>query len=212
MQVANSKMGKSHCNPARCLCITYSSSHPNSPRLALALIHRHYSHTCLILTFPLHHSELLSEYGLENDCTLHIVLRQNQSQAQVPQPQVGQHYAGQPGGGAGMGAPHAIYNVPLAPAAPGGDLFRMRVTLQLARVVKLFAIIDAVFLILWSLQYPIFLIGLGLAVAGYVGAQNFKFWWVMAVRITFPSLSLSLCLSLLHACLCLCLLNSLFLS
>jgi hypothetical protein len=47
-------------------------------------------------------------------------------------------------------------------------------TLQLARTIKMFAIIDCVFLLLFSLGMPLVLISVLLPMAGYLGASYFK--------------------------------------
>ncbi len=53
---------------------------------------------------------------------------------------------------------------------------------QLARAVKMFAVIDAIFLVVWSFTYWPLILGVLLAMCGYFGANRFRSGYIIIVR------------------------------
>jgi hypothetical protein len=76
--------------------------------------------------------------------------------------------------------------VSIAVAGPMGagdlsqaDIAKLKEAHRMSQIVRMFAIIDSIFLVIWAIGYPVFFILLLLAVGGYVGAHYFKRWLVI---------------------------------
>lgn len=129
----------------------------------------------------LHDENLLSTYNVQEGTVVHLVLKRRVPNPEdiPPQPEQPQQIAGHVPFGFpaanfgdlenGMGFPQVrmLGNDNVNPA-------RIRMAAQLSRIVRLFALIDVVFLVLWSMSYPILGLGIVLAVCGYFGARNYK--------------------------------------
>jgi hypothetical protein len=140
--------------------------------------------------------ELLASRRVRDGVTVHLLLKKLQVQQQQQQmPNFGQAqpnnqlimHLQQPNGlpynvqamqlAAGGGHPQhgGQQNAPLDAEATR----RLVRTTTLARAVKLFAIIEAVFLIIWSVSFWPLALGVLLAIAGYYGAVHFRYRFVM---------------------------------
>eukprot|EP00485_Elphidium_margaritaceum_P010439 CAMPEP_0202706140 /NCGR_PEP_ID=MMETSP1385-20130828/18605_1 /ASSEMBLY_ACC=CAM_ASM_000861 /TAXON_ID=933848 /ORGANISM="Elphidium margaritaceum" /LENGTH=256 /DNA_ID=CAMNT_0049364541 /DNA_START=57 /DNA_END=827 /DNA_ORIENTATION=- len=104
-------------------------------------------------TFP------LSQYGIQNGSTLHLVVRRNLQQNQ------GQVRVGIEDGI--MVDPYARFN-----AMDAESMIDVMSVVRLCRFVRIFALIDAVFLLIYGLQAFYFIILAVLAIAGYWGSKN----------------------------------------
>merc|ERR1712173_61915 len=101
----------------------------------------------------------LSQYGISNGSTLHLVVRRNQQQ---------QHAIDMPNdGGGAMMDPYGRFN-----AMDVEAMIDVMSVVRLCRFVRIFALIDAVFLLIYGLQAFYFIILAILAVAGYWGSKN----------------------------------------
>jgi len=114
---------------------------------------------------------LISSNRIEDGNTIHIVLRQNrpaqpsQQPTQIPEGfQVNVPVAAGGGGGGGGGG--------------GADPQRIHDAWQLARAVKMFAVIDGIFLLLLSFSNWPFVVAVCMAMSGYYGAQHFRLRYV----------------------------------
>jgi hypothetical protein len=58
-------------------------------------------------------------------------------------------------------------------------------TYQMSRAVRMFAIVDIIFLVVWSFNYYMLGIGVVLTVCGYFGARNYRPALVFSVRFFF---------------------------
>jgi len=134
----------------------------------------------------LNENTLLSEAGIADGVSLHLLLRTNspppdqlssyQQAAQSPQLTPIMHLAD----------PRLQYTPPVAIVFPGQplpgpqrqftpeDYNRLKLTHRMAAIVKMFAVIDAIFLIVWSIQQWPLALGIVLAVAGYYGAHTYR--------------------------------------
>jgi large subunit ribosomal protein L40e len=118
------------------------------------------------------------EYGLENECVIHLLLRQNVVNSPAPPVQmpVAQNY--NPNNlppSFGLPIPVDQYGNPvqIAPSALG-DLTRHSLIFRLSRVIRMFTLLDLIFLVIWSLQWNFLILAFPLALAGYYGTSNFK--------------------------------------
>jgi len=102
----------------------------------------------------------LSQYGIQNGSTLHLVVRRNLQQNQ------GQVRVGIPDDGL-MVDPYGRFNA-MDPEA----MIDVMSVVRLCRFVRIFALIDAVFLLIYGLQAFYFIILAVLAIAGYWGSKN----------------------------------------
>mmetsp|Transcript_45307 Transcript_45307/g.72416 ORF Transcript_45307/g.72416 Transcript_45307/m.72416 type:complete len:256 (-) Transcript_45307:389-1156(-) len=100
----------------------------------------------------------LSQYGIQNGSTLHLVVRRPQQQNQVR--------VGMPDDGL-MVDPYARFSAMDAEA-----MIDVMSVVRLCRFVRIFALIDAVFLLIYGLQAFYFIILAVLAIAGYWGSKN----------------------------------------
>jgi len=114
----------------------------------------------------LNDTALVSSYRIEDGHTLHMVLRQNRPVQPSPQPLQAQIPEG------------FQVHVAAAGVGVGGDPQRSMDVLQLSRAVKMFAIIDAIFLLLWSFSFWPLAIAVCMAMSGYYGAQHFRLRYV----------------------------------
>merc|ERR1712228_23503 len=105
----------------------------------------------------------LSQYGISNGCTLHLVVRRN-----IQQQQNGQHAINMPNDGM-MVDPYGRFN-----AMDVEAMIDVMSVVRLCRFVRIFALIDAVFLLIYGLQAFYFIILAVLAIAGYWGAKNLE--------------------------------------
>jgi hypothetical protein len=103
----------------------------------------------------------LSQYGIQNGSTLHLVIRRN-----IQQNQAGQVRVGMPDDGL-MVDPYGRFAAMDAEA-----MIDVMSVVRLCRFVRIFALIDAVFLLIYGLQALYFIILAVLAIAGYWGAKN----------------------------------------
>eukprot|EP01083_Nonionella_stella_P032251 88295_1 len=103
----------------------------------------------------------LSQYGIQNGSTLHLVIRRN-----IQQNNNGQVRVGIPDDGL-MVDPYGRFNAMDAEA-----MIDVMSVVRLCRFVRIFALIDAVFLLIYGLQAFYFIILAVLAIAGYWGAKN----------------------------------------
>ncbi|KMS93849.1 hypothetical protein BVRB_027340, partial [Beta vulgaris subsp. vulgaris] len=110
-------------------------------------------------------TERLATNNVVDGCTVHLVVRQAPAAAQG---QAAAAPAGQPG--------QDFVAVPIDQGQINVDVLMATLseqgyaTLQLSRTIKMFAIIDCVFLLLFSLGMPMILIAILLPLAGYLGA------------------------------------------
>lgn len=141
-----------------------------------------------------------AECRFENGCTVHLLLRQNPVgpiAAPVAAPVAGGAPPAYPGvypnGGFAMpglevaqleGGMAAQQNI-----APD-RVMEMQRAFQLARALRIFAIIDAIVLLLWSLSLPPLAIGVVLCLFGYFGATNVKLPY-MALYIIYLVLAIA---------------------
>jgi len=122
-------------------------------------------------------SNTLAFYGLQEWHVLHLVLRQNNPQQNNQYGQVNaiavRHEAD--------GRPVEPYEALAAPLAQGPieDPQRMIDAWQLGRAVKMFAIVDCVFLLIWSFSYWPLAIAVFLAICGYYGALHYRLPFVI---------------------------------
>jgi len=103
----------------------------------------------------------LSQYGISDGSTLHLVVRRIQQQQQ------GQHAIDMQNDG--MMDPYSRFgqmNV--------DEMIDVMSVVRLCRFVRIFALIDAVFLLIYGLQAFYFIILAILAIAGYWGAKNLE--------------------------------------
>eukprot|EP01083_Nonionella_stella_P064845 169387_1 len=102
----------------------------------------------------------LSQYGIQNGSTLHLVVRRHLQQNS------GQVRVGIPDDGL-MVDPYNRFNAMDAEA-----MIDVMSVVRLCRFIRIFALIDAVFLLIYGLQAFYFIILAVLAIAGYWGAKN----------------------------------------
>lgn len=130
-----------------------------------------------------------SECRFENGCTIHLLLRQNAVAAPVASP------VGMPIGAPPQYAPAGYQNG--FPGMAGVDaaaleggmgglanisaerIVELQRAFQLARALRIFAIIDAIILLLWALSFPPFAVGVVLCLFGYYGATNARMPYMM---------------------------------
>jgi hypothetical protein len=98
----------------------------------------------------------LSQYGIQDGATLHLVIRRNQNQVRLAMDDAGlsnEHIAR-----------FGIMNAEM--------MIDVMSAVRLCRFVRIFALIDAVFLLIYGLNYIYFILLAILAVAGYWGAKS----------------------------------------
>jgi len=151
-------------------------------------------HQRLIFTGKeLQDGETLVSYNISNDCAIHLLLKklepppgqENLTPIQAEgDPRV---YGGQ--------YPAVVADLPVAIAMDQGDPYtrhqRLIDVYRLSRAVKLFAVIDGVFLLLWALTLPYMAIAVFIPIAGYYGAMLYKrpyIWLYMLYLMAFVGL------------------------
>eukprot|EP01084_Bolivina_argentea_P007878 14786_1 len=100
----------------------------------------------------------ISQYGVQNGSTLHLVVRRNPQNQQQGQVRVGIDDGGL------MVDPYGRLG-----AMNAEDMIDVMSVVRLCRFVRIFALIDAVFLLIYGLQAFYFIILAVLAIAGYWG-------------------------------------------
>lgn len=140
--------------------------------------------------------QLLCEAGLNDGYTCHLLMRQQPVVAQPVAQPVGAPYQ------SGHGMPVVVNVMPLDPVAPApgaDDWTRLSTTMRMSRLVRLFSVIDVIFLIIFAvccmhshlhispshLQlsfWPFFAAAL-LAMAGYVGARKYHSGYIILYMI-----------------------------
>ena len=120
-------------------------------------------------------SDLLTSYNVENESVIHLVLRQNQPQAQQSESGEGVPAEAEGVGAGGAAGGPGMIAIPIGAAnlGPVADVNLLR-TLQLSKTVKLFSLIDVVFVIIWSIAFWPLILAVGFCMAGYIGATQFR--------------------------------------
>jgi len=118
----------------------------------------------------------VDSYGITEGAILHIVIRPmgsapdpNVASAHVAPPHEEGYDMGEQMGGGFMGG-GGMYH-PGAGMLAGADHMTIQVA-RLCRFVKIFALIDAVFMIIQGISFPLFFLPGVLAIIGYFGAKN----------------------------------------
>jgi len=104
-------------------------------------------------------------YGIKEGDAIHLVLRQN-----PPVPRATPEEAG-----AARGDYQAL---PIPAPVGGGDNNRVLQSWQLGRAVKMFSIVDGIFLLLWAFSMWPLLFAVLLAICGFYGATHYKLRYV----------------------------------
>lgn len=152
--------------------------------------------------------ELLSSVHVADQVTLHLVLRQpSMAMPQGPVAYQAGSYGAPPHPFGGPGAAGGVYAAPPG-AAPGGgfgpamgapvvvavgpgggqqfpqvDQERIIAAQQLSRIVKMFAIIDGVFALIFFFFFYFFIIGVVMSTCGYYGARHFRPSYVLVYLV-----------------------------
>ena len=126
-------------------------------------------------------SDLLTSYNVENESVIHLVLRQNQPQAQVEGAVAASMAVNPRAEGAAMIA------IPVAAANLNriGDLDipNLHQITRSARVIKIYSLIDVLFVIIWSLAYWPLALAIIFCACGYHGANHVKPNYIIAYAI-----------------------------
>jgi len=112
----------------------------------------------------------LASYGLQDGHVVHLVLRQNL-------PQQPQNIYG--GARADVDGRHEQYEQLGGGGGQGEDPQRIMDASQLGKAVKMFAIVDCVFLLIWSFSFWPLAIAVFLAICGYYGALHYRLPYVI---------------------------------
>jgi len=121
--------------------------------------------------------QTLAAGGVTNNAVVHLVLRQNDANAHGAAVNPNEQNNAQALALAGV---PIDFNLPVNIAPPAHDPVRVFDAARLQRFIKLFAVIDGVFLLIWSVMrfYWPLAVGVCLAASGYYGAVNYKAGYV----------------------------------
>eukprot|EP01006_Ploeotia_vitrea_P035889 TRINITY_DN65948_c6_g11_i1.p1 TRINITY_DN65948_c6_g11~~TRINITY_DN65948_c6_g11_i1.p1 ORF type:complete len:316 (-),score=179.69 TRINITY_DN65948_c6_g11_i1:1253-2200(-) len=152
----------------------------------------------------------LASYRIESGMIVHLVLRQKTQPAQPVQPVVAGAAVGGYGDGAGGEAPPVAFygggangangavagrgnggefaagggaQFAVAGGNPVGNMELMHRAFVLGRIVKIFAIIDAVFSLLMMMRQAVYLLGVLFALAGFHGARRYLRNYTLAYAV-----------------------------
>jgi len=115
----------------------------------------------------------LTSVNIEHESAVHLLLRRTEPADLATRPQVAVDYG--TGGGQGM-IPVAIpiHDQAIMPQIGFPNQDRLIQIYRLGRAVKLFAIIDGIFLLIFALSYWLLAIAIILPICGYYGAQQYR--------------------------------------
>jgi hypothetical protein len=124
-------------------------------------------------------SSTISTYNITEDCVVHLVVKQNHplppqsnSDRYVPDDQIRDSAVVQ------INFP-AYYGDALGSMDPS-DIESVIRRYQFSRAIRMFAVIDGIFLVLWSLRIPLTILALPLVISGYYGAKNYQIRYLFA--------------------------------